>query len=67
MRWIDLDLDIGMQADDTYRLLDEDEWTLNAERLNDSPEVRDEARRAMNGLSGLVARCEFPFDALKSD
>jgi protein associated with RNAse G/E len=67
LQWIDLDLDISVQANGTYRLMDEDEWARNAERLNYSPEVRDEARRAVDELSARIARREFPFDALQGD
>jgi protein associated with RNAse G/E len=67
LHWNDLDLDIGVQADGAYRLIDEDEWARNAERLKYSPEVMNEARRAVDELSALIAQREFPFDALKSD
>jgi hypothetical protein len=33
--------------------------------LNYSPEVRDEARRAVSELSARIARREFPFDVLQ--
>ncbi len=67
LHWDDLDLDISVQADGAYWLMDEDEWVCNAERLNYSPEMKDEACRAVNELSALIARREFPFDVLKSD
>jgi protein associated with RNAse G/E len=67
LHWNDLDLDISVQANGAYRLMDEDEWARNAERLNYSPEVRDEARRAVDELSARIARREFPFDALQGD
>ncbi len=67
LQWIDLDLDISVQADGSYRLMDEDEWMRNAERLNYSPEAREEARRAVSELSALIARREFPFDALNKN
>ncbi len=48
-------------------LMDKDEWARNAERMNYSPEVKDEARRALGELSALSARREFPFDGLKEN
>ena len=67
LHWNDLDLDVSVQADGVYRLMDEDEWARNVERLNYSPEVMDEARRAVAELSALIARREFPFGALQGD
>ncbi len=64
LHWNDLDLDVSVQADGTYRILDEDEWARNIERLVYVPELVAGARRAMDELITSVERRAFPFNAL---
>ena len=64
LHWNDLDLDVSVQADGTYRILDEDEWARNAERLRHAPEFMVSARRAMDVLITSVERRTFPFGVL---
>ena len=59
--WDDLDLDVSVRADGTYRVLDEDEWARNVERLGYAPELVARARRAMDELITSVERRVFPF------
>lgn len=63
LRWDDLDLDISVQPDGTYRILDEDEWARNAERLRYAPEVVAHARCAVDELIASIERRAFPFIA----
>ena len=63
--WADLDLDVSVQSDGTYRVLDEEEWARNVGRLGYAPELVACARRAMDELIASVARRAFPFDALE--
>lgn len=65
LRWHDLDLDVSVQPDGEYRLLDEDEWARNAERFNYAPELVVHARRAVVELIDSIARRAFPFDAVE--
>ncbi len=65
LRWDDLDLDLWVQPDGVYRILDEDEWTHNIAHLGYAPELVTCARRAMDELIASVARRAFPFDAIE--
>ena len=64
LHWDDLDVDVSVRGDGTYRILDEDEWAHNVERLRYAPELVAHARRAMDELITSVERRAFPFDAL---
>lgn len=66
LRWNDLDLDVRVQADGTYRILDEDEWARNAERIGYAPGILRNARRAIEELMASIERRAFPFDRLRS-
>jgi len=62
--WDDLVLDVSVDADGAYRLLDEDEWADTLERVAIAPEVVRHARRAVDEVIALIARRAAPFDTL---
>ena len=59
LRWVDLDLDISVQVDGTYRILDDDEWARNTERMSYAPEMVAHARRAVDELAASIERRAF--------
>ena len=59
LRWVDLDLDMSVQVDGTYRILDEDEWARNTERMSYAPEIVAHARRAVDELVASIERRAF--------
>lgn len=62
LTFIDLDVDVLVQPELTFTVLDEDEFERHAE-LYEYPEAyRDEVRRALSELQGLIENREFPFD-----
>jgi protein associated with RNAse G/E len=62
LSFIDLDIDILVTPDLSYRILDEDEFEMNAARYNYPLEVRLRARRALDELVALIESRRFPFD-----
>lgn len=62
LSFIDLDMDILVAPDLSYRVLDEDEFEMNAARYNYPPEVRERAHRALDELVALIESRRFPFD-----
>jgi uncharacterized protein len=60
--FVDLDIDVLVAPDFSYRVLDEDEFELHAERYGYPPEVRQKARAALAEVITHVERREFPFD-----
>jgi protein associated with RNAse G/E len=62
LSFIDLDMDILVAPDLSYRILDEDEFEENAARFNYPPEVRRRAHGALDELVSLIESRRFPFD-----
>jgi hypothetical protein len=62
LSFIDLDMDILVAPDLSYRVLDEDEFEMNAARYNYPLEVRNRAHRALSELVALIESRRFPFD-----
>lgn len=60
--YVDLEIDVLVQADRSYQVLDEDEFAANADIYGYPPEVRERVSQALEELLGLVERGEFPFD-----
>lgn len=60
--FIDLDLDIFVDAKFNIKILDEDEFILNSEKYNYSPEVVQKARETLKKLIFLVNERDFPFN-----
>lgn len=62
LTFVDLDVDVLVSPDFTYRVLDEDEFAANAARYGYSREVRERVSRALAELREMIERREFPFD-----
>ena len=61
LTYIDLDIDILVQPDFSYRVLDLDEFAANARLYGYSEEVKSKARAAVDKLVALIESREFPF------
>jgi uncharacterized protein len=62
LTFVDLDIDVLVAPDLTYRVLDEDEFAENAARYGYTREVRERVQRALAELLDFIARRESPFD-----
>jgi protein associated with RNAse G/E len=62
LRYIDLDIDVLVEPDLTYKILDEDDFEENAERYRYPQEVQSNARAALGELIGLIESRSFPFN-----
>lgn len=62
LEFTDLDIDILVAPDLSYRILDEDEFAANAVQFNYPAEVRRKARAALDELIELIETRRFPFD-----
>jgi protein associated with RNAse G/E len=65
--FVDLDIDVLVAPDFSYRVLDEDEFELHAERYKYPPEFRQRAREALAEVVALIERRQFPFDLKSGD
>ena len=59
--YIDLDIDILVQPDLSYQVLDLDEFDSNARRYGYSEEVKGKARAAVGELVSMIESRRFPF------
>jgi protein associated with RNAse G/E len=59
----DLDIDVLVAPDFTYRILDEEEFEEHSAQFGYSPEFRRKAFQALAELLAHIERREFPFDA----
>jgi uncharacterized protein len=62
LSYIDLDIDVVVEPDLTYRILDEDDFEQNAKLYAYPEEIRENARRALAELIRLIESRSFPFD-----
>jgi protein associated with RNAse G/E len=62
LSYIDLDIDVLVEPDLTYRILDEDDFEQNAKDYPYPDHVQANARRAVAELTGLIESGSFPFD-----
>ena len=62
LSYIDLDIDVLVAPDFTYRILDVDDFEENAKRYAYPDEVRASARRALAELISLIEARAFPFN-----
>jgi protein associated with RNAse G/E len=62
LSYVDLDTDILVQPDFSYRVLDLEEFEQNAARYGYTNEVRQNAERALAELMTLIETRQFPFD-----
>ncbi|PYS98065.1 MAG: hypothetical protein DMF63_17580 [Acidobacteria bacterium] len=58
--YVDLDIDVVVDADLTYRILDRDDFERNAELYNYSNDVRDRVDAALNELIELIRSRNLP-------
>jgi protein associated with RNAse G/E len=62
LSYIDLDIDVLVEPDLTYKILDEDDFEQNAKRYPYPGELQTNARAALAELIGLIESKEFPFN-----
>ena len=62
LTYIDLDIDILVQPDFSYQVLDLDEFEENARRYGYSEEVKSKAQAAVDELVSMIVTHQFPFD-----
>lgn len=62
LTFVDLDVDVLVAPDYSTRILDEDEFALNAARYDYPAVVRDAVPRALAELLGIIERRDYPFD-----
>ena len=62
LEFVDLDMDVLVAPDLSYRILDEDEFEEHARLYNYPLEVKRSARVALAELIGLILTRQFPFD-----
>lgn len=63
LSYVDLDLDILVEPDFSYRILDLEDFENNARLYGYSPEIQTNARRALEDLVELIETRSFPFDS----
>lgn len=61
LSYVDLDLDILVQPDFSYQLLDEEDFERNARLYAYDDELRANARRALEELVAMIDTRAFPF------
>lgn len=62
LSFVDLDMDILVAPDLSYKVLDEDEFEVNARRYNYPAEVLAGAHRALADLKLMIEARQFPFN-----
>ncbi len=61
LSYVDLDIDILVNVDFSYQILDQDEFEQNAAAYGYSDDVREQARKAVEELKNLIETRGFPF------
>ena len=61
LSYVDLDIDILVEPDLSYRIVDLEDFEQNAERFGYSEDIRQKARQALEGLVDLIEARAFPF------
>ncbi|HET7376383.1 MAG TPA: DUF402 domain-containing protein [Anaerolineae bacterium] len=61
LTYIDLDIDVLVQPDLSYQIIDLEEFEMNAEKYRYSNEVTAQARASVNELISLIDARSFPF------
>jgi protein associated with RNAse G/E len=64
LSYIDLDIDILVEPDLSYQVVDEDEFALNAAKYKYPPEIHVQAYQALEELKALIEKRVFPFSDL---
>ena len=63
LSYVDLDLDILVEPDFSYQILDEEDFERNAGRYGYPADVQGQARRAVDDLVGMIEKRSFPFNS----
>ena len=61
LSYVDLDLDILVEPDFSYQILDVEDFETNAQHYSYSAELQTNARRAVDELVRMIQTREFPF------
>jgi len=61
LTYIDLDVDLLVQPDLSYEVLDLEEYEMNAERYGYSDEIKRQAHAAVDQLISMIETRQFPF------
>ncbi|HXT61973.1 MAG TPA: DUF402 domain-containing protein [Pyrinomonadaceae bacterium] len=61
LSYIDLDIDVLVQPDFSFQVLDEDEFETNAEKYGYSDEEKTQAQFAVKELMTMIEHRHFPF------
>lgn len=67
LSYIDLDIDVLVQPDFTYQVLDIDEFEQNAKLFGYEDELRREVQRAIGEVTSLIEARQFPFTEIEQD
>lgn len=62
LTFVDLDIDVLVAPDFSYRILDEEEFIANASLYVYPEDVRDAVPQALAELIGIIERRDYPFD-----
>ena len=65
LTYVDLDIDVLVEPDSSYRVIDLDEFEANIVTLGYSQEVQSKAREALAELITLIEARQFPFSDAK--
>lgn len=63
LSYIDLDIDVLVEADLSFTVLDEDEFAANTLRFNYPNEIRRQAYQALQELIQMIKLRSYPFNA----
>jgi protein associated with RNAse G/E len=61
LTYVDLDIDVLVEPDFSYRVIDIDEFEANAEALGYSEEIQRSAMDSLAELISLIEKHQFPF------
>jgi uncharacterized protein len=59
--YVDLDLDVLVQKDFSFKILDEEEYNDNSELFGYSDELKSQASKSLNELLEMIKTNQFPF------
>lgn len=62
LSYVDLDIDILVEPDFSFRIVDLEDFEANAPRYGYSDRVQQSARQALTELVGLIENRSFPFN-----
>lgn len=66
LTYVDLDIDIVVQGDFSYSILDLEEFEQNSARYGYSNEEKERAQAAVDELTTMIERRQFPFQSLSA-